>query len=339
MQLKKRLTAVFLSLSVGLLIFLIGSVLISLADVKGSTELTYLPLIQNPSPTETPTPIVEPNWLEYLNGFRTASGLMALTENADWSEGGRLHGRYMVKNDVITHNEDPNNQWYTLAGAEAADHGNIYVSSTSSASFDQAIDWWLRAPFHAVPLLDPELQITGFGVYTETASTTNGFDWQMGATIDVERGRNGVPDGTTFPIYFPADNSSTTFTRFAGNEYPDPLSSCSGYSDPVGFPIFVQIGAGDSTIDVTATRLQEDGMDIDHCVIHEENYVSGDSFEQSTGRIILAQRDVIVIVPRNPLQAGSNYQVNITNDGAMYSWQFSVDAGQNKVEPGYGSAP
>ena len=344
MRFKKQVPFLLFILAVLTVIFT-GWVVSLQADGNGDSDsLVFLPTILNPAATETPTPVPsptpadDPEWLDYLNSYRTASGLGSLAEVAEWSEGGWLHGRYMVKNDVITHSEDPGNEWYTPEGDAAADHGNIYVSASSSATYEQAINWWLRAPFHAVALLDPELQRTGFGIYNETAVATSGFDWQMGATIDVERGRDGLPNGTTFPFYYPADGGTTPFTQYGGNEYPDPLTSCTGYTTPVGLPLIVQLGAGSSVINVTNSRLQQDGNDVDHCVFDETNYFNPDGNAQSTGRIILDNRDAIVIVPRDPLQAGSTYTVEITNDGTTYSWQFSVDASQKSEPIGHGSA-
>ncbi|MEM7332371.1 MAG: CAP domain-containing protein [Chloroflexota bacterium] len=339
MKIKKQVPFLFLSSLLIAIILSISVLTLWAKDDGGSDSLTYLPVILNPMATATPTPIIGPEWLEYLNGFRAASGLSSLTEESAWSEGGQLHGRYMVKNDVVTHNEDPANEWYTVEGAEAADHGNIYVSASSSATFEQAMDWWLRAPFHAVPLLDPELQRTGFGIYNETAVSLNGFDWQMGATVDVERGRDGLPAGVTFPIFYPANNGTTSFTQFAGNEYPDPLSGCSGYMEPVGSPLIIQLGNGNSLVNVTGSRLQENGIDVDFCLIDENSYVNSDSFEQSIGRVILDLRDAVVLLPRNPLQDGATYFAEVTNDGTTHSWQFTVLNNQKTGPTGFGGAP
>lgn len=319
---KKGLCGVLMAMLVPMVAF-VGLLATAVAATPaGGNQPVYLPLIV----TEGNPPSDDPDWLTYVNGFRTASGLTSLSENSEWSQGAWLHGRYMVKNDIVTHSEDPANAWYTVEGADAADSGNVVVSSQASADFESAINWWLRAPFHGLAILDPQLQMTGFGIYTETASTGGSPDWKMGATFDVERGRGALPAGTTFPITFPADGGSIPFTTYSGNEYPDPLKSCPGYDEPVGLPLIIQVGEGDATINVTNSTLTEDGNNIDHCIFDETTYNSSDTNEQTIGRLVLSSRDAVIIVPRNPLQVGSTYVVTITNDGMMHSWSFTVAA-------------
>ena len=127
---------------------------------------TYLPIVirQEPPPPPPPPP-PDPDWLIYLNQFRASVGLHLLTENEDWSGGGWLHSRYMVKNDVVTHSQDPNNPWYSLAGHLAGQNGNTYVSGFMNASDNAAINFWMTAPFHALPMLHPRLYAgPGLGV-------------------------------------------------------------------------------------------------------------------------------------------------------------------------------
>ena len=65
------------------------------------------------------------NWLTYLNHYRATANLPELIENPAWSHGAWLHSRYMVKNDIIQHDEDPQNDWYTQEGELAGRHGNV----------------------------------------------------------------------------------------------------------------------------------------------------------------------------------------------------------------------
>jgi hypothetical protein len=44
------------------------------------------------------------------------------------------------------------------------------------------------------------------------------------------------------PVEFPANDSVMDFGMFSQGEWPDPLTSCRGYSYPVGIPITLQIG-------------------------------------------------------------------------------------------------
>lgn len=43
------------------------------------------------------------------------------------------------------------------------------------------------------------------------------------------------------------------------------------------------------------------------------------------GRSILASRDAIVIIPREPLTFGSRYRVQVEADGRFIDWTFGVE--------------
>ncbi len=295
----------------------------------------YLPYVEKspatPTPTTTPTPLPTPTptatpqpgleWLDYVNQFRALANLPHLTENPTWSAGGVLHGRYMVKNDVITHAEDPTNPWYTAEGDAAGRNGNVAVSSSVNTSDRFAIDLWMTGPFHAIGIIDPQLSQTGFGSYREAIGA-----WRMGATLDVLRGLGALPPGTTFPIFFPKEGGQMWLTRYNGNEAPDPLTSCPGYSAPSGPPVMLQLGSGNVTPNVTASSFLRDGQPLEHCIFDETNYVNNNGSLQSLGRSVLNGRDAIVIMPRSPLVSGSTYTASVTTNGNTYTWSFTVTA-------------
>ena len=142
----------------------------------------YLPILMKmgtvtpiPTSTVTPTPTIVPTqeagWLGYINFLRSLGQLPPLTENSSWSYGCGLHARYMVKNGVIIHDEDPANQWYTPEGHAASGSSNLMVSSSTSATDEDAIDLWLSGPFHSVGVIDPSLLQTGFGSYREAVGS------------------------------------------------------------------------------------------------------------------------------------------------------------------------
>ncbi len=280
----------------------------------------YLPVVLKPESTPTTAPPVLPGWLNYANEFRALAGLPSLSENAGWSAGGVLHSRYMVKEDAITHDEANTSAWYTDEGDAAGRNGNVYVSSATGSSDEAAINYWMSAPFHGVSMIDPELSVTGFGSYREAIGT-----WQMGATVDVSRGRGSLPAGISFPIMYPKDEGSLWLTQFYGNEWPDPLSSCSGYTAPTGPAIILQLGTGDVDPQVSGSRFSGPDGDLAHCVLDENSYVNaGDAYQQSTGRVILGLRDAVVILPRQPLTVGDRYEASISVNGSTYTWQFQV---------------
>jgi hypothetical protein len=275
----------------------------------------YLPLIFKGSP---PPPT---DWLGYFNYIRGLGALPALIENPSWSDGCVKHSRYMVKNDVIEHNETPGNPWYTPEGQAAAQSSNLMVSSSMSTTDIDAIDGWMTAPFHGVGMIDPELLQTGFGSYREAIGS-----WRMGACLDVLRGDGIIPPSVTFPVRWPGSGAGMPYTYFNGSEFPDPLTSCPGYSAPTGPPVYLLVGTGGATINVTAHSFSQGATPLAHCMINETNYSNPNASYQSLGRAVLGGRDAIVIIPRNPLASGASYTVSITNNGATHTWTFSVSS-------------
>ena len=149
-------------------------------------------------------------WLAEVNAYRALANLPTVSENPTWSDGDWKHSRYMVKNDYIGHDEDPANPWYTPEGRTAAQNGNTFVSSSSTAADSYAIDFWMRAPFHAVAILDPALLQVGFGSYREADG-----GWQMGATLDVIRGLGLIPPNVSFPIEYPGNDATSSLRSYA----------------------------------------------------------------------------------------------------------------------------
>lgn len=266
-------------------------------------------------------------WLSYTNHYRILAGLPLVAENSTWSDGCWKHARYMVKNDYVGHWEDPGDEWYTPEGAEAARHSNVVVSSFVDRSDESAIDWWMQAPFHAVAIIDPKLLWVGYGSYREADG-----GWQMGAALDVSRGRIGTPPSTTFPLRWPSPGIVMPLLAFSGSEYPDPLTSCPGCGPPTGPAILLQLGSGHLTPEVAAHSFSRGDQPLDHCVFDETSYVHPNPSVQDTGRGILDSRDAVVLLPREPLSPGLSYTVSITVDGQTYTWSFVASSTAQEVE-------
>ena len=284
----------------------------------------YLPMVVNIDEVNTGSkpytgpPPENPTWLEYTNYFRSLAGLAAVDNNSSWSQGDWLHSRYMVKNDFIGHSEDPGNTWFSSEGDLAARTSNLLVSTSHTASDLAAIEGWIQAPFHGVGILDPQLQQVGFGSFREQ---DGGF--QSGAALDVLRGLGEQPDRVQYPIAWPGDGASVPITSHTG-EYPNPLSSCSGYSSPAGLPIILQIGPGEETPQVTFHSFRMGNLELPHCIFDETSYNNPDHSAESLGRAILNSRDAIVLIPKEPLITGNTYAVSITVNGATHIWSFSI---------------
>ena len=268
------------------------------------------------------TPAASGGWLDRLNAWRASTGLSSLTEVPAWSTGDYNHSLYMVKNDLVTHYETPGTPYYTTDGDIAAQNGNIQVSSTTGTSDQQAIDWWMAAPFHAMGMMDPRLTQTGFGSYREVKS-----GWQEGATLDTLRGNSFT--GGQYPVYFPGNGTTEPLTTYGGGEFPDALQACPGYSAPTGLPVFIEVGGNVFTTASPTHSFTGNGVALEHCII--------DSTVPSVGSN-LTGRGGVIVVPKQPLQAGVKYVVAVNVNSVSYTWSFTVGPfwGVTGVTPGFG---
>lgn len=275
-----------------------------------------------PTAAATATAVPGPDWLRYYNQFRTQSGLPQLAENSAWSAGSLAHSQYMMTNSLSIHAQDPNKPGYSPEGNEAGQNGNIAISGWDGASDLWAIDYWMSAPFHAVPMLNPHLSRTGFGAFRDASNS-----FKMTATLDVSSKRplGQLPESITFPILYPRDGGEIWVLRYTLPEFPNPLTACSGLQKPVGPPLIVQLGDGSVVPSVSQTSLtSSDGTTIPHCVIDETRYVNSSQFQQDLGRTILDKQDAIVLIPARPFTVGETYTASITVDGATIEWSFTA---------------
>lgn len=259
-------------------------------------------------------------WLSYLNQFRAMGGMEPFESAAELSNGAQLHTRYMVLNDApIAHSENANNPLYTPEGHLAAQNSNIFATTQLEADYKWAINFWISAPFHLVNILDPTLETVGYGDFHGDNGT-----FKMAAALDVLTEKGNATNSITYPLLFPAPDSSTWIVRQSLFEWPDPITSCPGYERPTGAPIVMQFGDGSGAPNVSSYSVVVDGKTVESCLLTETNYTNPDRFAQDTGRIVLGDQDAIVILPRNPLLANSTYTVNAVVDGESYSWSFST---------------
>lgn len=267
--------------------------------------------------------------LARLNDYRTLARLPALTENVEWSEGVALHARYVVKTNQPTSYEDPLTfpDWYTTQGADAAVNSLLAYSYLITTTNEQVIDFWIRSPFQAVSILDPELRATGYGNYAEA-------DGQIvkAVGLDVRRGFNELP-APTYPVMFPANGVAVNVRSYSGADYPNPLAhpGCENYA---GLPIILQVGNGAQNVRLALTNptmISTGGSPQEHCVFHENNFsVPGDQAATDYGRLLLNTRDAIVLLPKFALGQGATYTITVNalvnNAPQTYIWSFSVAA-------------
>jgi hypothetical protein len=113
---------------------------------------------------------------------------------------------------------------------------------------------------------------------------------------------------------------------YRGGDYPDPLSSCSGYSPPSGVPIVLELGAPaqGENVKVSSSSLTEEGSQVETCAFDATSYANPDGFQQSRSRQVLHAYGAVIVIPKSPLQAGHTYTVSVVADSQPYTWSFSV---------------
>ena len=102
------------------------------------------------------------SWLTTVNYFRAMAGVGPIVEDAAMSAGATAHSCYMLYNG-ISHDETPGLQGYTPEGDIAGNSGNVAVSSQINTSARSHVELWMSGPFHAIGVLRPNLQSSGFG--------------------------------------------------------------------------------------------------------------------------------------------------------------------------------
>jgi hypothetical protein len=272
-----------------------------------------------------PTPRAENSaesaaWLDRINLYRESASLPPVVEEPRLSATVAQHARYMVAHDVIQHSQNRRRRWASPEGAAAAAVSNLAGSLNPFEPDFWAVDVWMQAPFHAIGILDPALQHVGFGIHR----APDGKRIQTAAGLDVIRGRSNRPAAIQYPVVWPADGSAVPISSHTG-EFPSPLTSCSGYKAPTGLPLIVQMGSGAGVPHVTRTGIWDGTQWLAHCVFDESTYKNRDRDEQRLGRSILASRDAIVVIPREPLTFGFQYRVRIDVDGKSIDWTFRVE--------------
>jgi uncharacterized protein YkwD len=293
--------------------------------IKVAAAVAAEPPIDSNAAKDTSSPI----WLKRLNDFRASVKLPPVATDPKMSDGDRKHSTYVVKNagDVLihggdlgasAHTEDRTNQWYTPEGDEAARSSDLADRASLAGSRvpdpqQWAIEGWMVVPFHRLFLLNPGLRTVGFG-----------SDCENNLCVGADPlPRTGIP--LRQPILYPPDGASLPSTmRKFDSEWPSPISGCDGYSFPSGLPATLQLGP---VVDAQLSAFsfaRDDGTKLETCGFDATSYRNPDP--EARGRVVddLHSAGAVVIVPREPLEAGRRYKVAATVNGRDYDWEFAI---------------
>jgi hypothetical protein len=208
----------------------------------------------------------------------------------------------------ISHDEVPGQPGYTPEGDVAGNSGNVAVSSQIDTSARSHVELWMSGPFHAIGVLRPNLQSTGFGKCDISTTPM----WHSGATLDVIRGLTSAPRPAA-PIVFPGNGTTTSLNRFV-TESPSPMTYC-GWTGSAGLPLIAMMP--EAATSPTASLIGPNGQPIEVCVLSAAN-TSGVAMQ------ILQGDNAVIVVPRTVLADGT-YSASVGTASNGVNWSFTVD--------------
>lgn len=175
--------------------------------------------------------------LERLNCYRNLLGLPGVRSHPALNAAARAHAAYIVANDAYGHQEtDPaspefTGEWVADRAAAAGyawdamdfDVQEVVAYSSNGADAALAVDHWIEAVYHRVPLLRPEILEIGVGQAGDFDVVLVVSPWE--------------PAGDLQRVVLPADGQFGVPTSFdSDTESPDPSPR-----GVVGYPVSVSI--------------------------------------------------------------------------------------------------
>jgi len=289
-------------------------VVLAIALLGASVQAEEAPAVAGPAPQD---------WLGELNLLRALAKLPPVSDVPSWSSRNAEHARWMVENDRIDHTETPGTPWYSTSGQLGASRSNVALASYPIDAKD-AVDQWMTGPFHGVGLIDPGLTRSGYGGYYNPGSPS--MKW--GAALDVlsdgiEPGRT-PPPAASYPVRWPSPGSTLHLRSYGGNESPNPLTTCPGYTAPTGTPLYVLFASPNGSVTSSSLTRTNDGASMPVCTFDWTNYNNPNANDQNLGRNVLGRRNAVVVMPRSPLENGKVYRLNVTRNGVTATSTFNV---------------
>ena len=286
---------------------------LSLLIVVAAGLVAAAPASARFAPSDEP---VTDDWLAVVNYYRATAYLPPVTEDGSLSAGDQKHAEYLVRNDLVAHEEDPTLPGYTAAGNLAGLSSNV-AGGSAHATDREMIEFWMRSPFHGIGMLRPRLRKVGFGI----AHDNRGL--QTAAALDVLSGLGAtMPPDIDFPIEWPGNGTTQPLRSFFGGEYPDPLTACPGYETPTSVPLIIQF---EKPVRVSSFSFEDSsGRRLPSCEIDASTYVNPNGAAQRLGRLLLGADNVAFVIPREPLVAGDTYTLDVTSNGEKAHSKFTV---------------
>lgn len=190
---------------------------------KNIDEYNTRKLTKNLLPQTFFTRKIDESVLDRLNYYREGLGLPKVNLNITLSKGANLHNEYMMKNNLVTHFQDPKNPAYNLFGAETA-MSSVLAGNVKNGT--EAIDLWMNSLYHRQYLLSPSLEDIGFS-YGKGYATMYLGDLGLGVSSslekDLDRQISDSLKSKTEPIAYPFDGQKDVPIDFDIIESPNPI--------------------------------------------------------------------------------------------------------------------
>ncbi len=270
---------------------------------NSAVHRVFLPLVLQPNAVVIP-PYDPQSAINRLNAWRGLAGVPAVRGNLELHSGCRAHARYTAQNALLGHVEDPQLPNYTAEGDFCGQAGVVSLGAEVYPSDEQMVDAMMVSPFHALYALDPRLVEVGFGSYRHADIWGGVFS---AAALDVFHGLDYSK--STTPWVFPGWGKTVEYLTYDGRGIPDPLTSCPGYTAPTGTVLIAAFGEG--AVEVDWSTFNRGTEVLEHCVIAAETYTHPNPEVQMEGSTALWAQGAVMIVPRQPLQAGSWYAFTV----------------------------
>ena len=270
-------------------------------------------------------------WLDVLNNYRALVQSRVVVEDASLSRADLMHVKYLFTNygeaigdwhalGAEMHQERPGNPGFSPEGLDAARHSDVVYEWLLGTPGGWAIEWWMATPFHRPSLLNPFLERVGYA--------NECHDKFCAAALDAVSGLpplRAVPYAK--PLLFPPDGARIGSGRLSRGEWPNPSAPCPGFRDP-GMAITLMLGinvpASLSRCSIEEVSGPNPGK-LDVCSYDFDTYRNSDQGSLERARKIMKSFGEVVLIPKNPLDAGANFHVEMSVNGEDYEWSFAVE--------------
>jgi hypothetical protein len=270
--------------------------------------------------------------LATVNAVRKQLGLAPFQIDSNLNASAAAHSRYRAMNTGTGesfHAETRGRQGYSSAdpfermrfhgyrGAPAAENGIAYFGAEGNA-----VEGWLAAPYHRIPMLHPGYRDIGLGFASGSDS------WFVTANF----GYGVDPDVDDHPkvICYPANEQTNVPTAWTEPESPNPMRIHHA-AQPAGYVVsFSYFGGYEPQIRLVEASLEtKDGAEV-ACYL---NHPGNDSF---------LAKNTILLIPKRPLAAGQTYRASVRASLAGGStvertWSFTTQGRPVDIARGSGS--